>query len=215
MEWGVKMADTGRARVLLFAKAPVPGRVKTRLIPALGAQAAAELAAAMLRHAVAQALTANVGPVELVAEPAPDHPSWSGHMPLGTATSAQVPGTIGDRMAAASARTLANGERAILIGADCPALTARRIAEAAKALDRHDAFIIPASDGGYVLLALRRFDPATFSGIAWSTASVLEETLERCTALGWSVAVAEPLADIDEPEDLAHLPPSWLTRAAE
>ena len=210
MQWGAKMAGQGRCRVLLFAKAPVPGRVKTRLIPALGEQGAAALAAHMIRHAAGEALAAAVGPVELVAEPDPADPAWVGFVPPGVEVSAQSSGDIGQRMAAASERTLSKGENAILIGADCPALSASHIRTAAEALDRHDAFIIPATDGGYVLLALARIDPAIFDGIAWSTSSVLREQLERLDTLGWSVGIGDPLADVDEPEDLAHVPPSWL-----
>lgn len=209
MEVGTKVTES-RARVLLFAKAPVAGRVKTRLIPALGEKGAAGLAAEMLRHTAEQALAAEVGPVELVAEPAPEDRAWGGHIPDGVELSAQAPGSIGDRMSAASARAIAGGEHAILLGTDCPALTADHIRAAAAALTGYDAFIIPASDGGYVLFAFRRFDPAMFDGIAWSTATVLEETLSRFSALGWRVAIGEPLADVDEPEDLIHLPASWL-----
>ena len=210
MERGAKMAVQGRARVLLFAKAPVPGRVKTRLIPALGAEGAAALAAQMLSHAIGEALAAKVGPVELVADPVPNDPAWSGHIPEALARSTQAPGDIGERMAAASARTIARDEQAILIGGDCPALTASHLREAAAALSERDAYIIPATDGGYVLLALKRFDAAIFTGIAWSTGSVLGEKLERFAALGWDVAIGEPLPDIDEPADLAHVPSSWL-----
>ncbi|MFC7535757.1 TIGR04282 family arsenosugar biosynthesis glycosyltransferase [Sphingomonas sp. GCM10030256] len=202
------------ARVLVFAKAPVPGRVKTRLIPALGEQGAADLAARMLDETLRQAVLAGIGPVELVGDPDPTGPDWS-EIRVPVERSVQGGGDLGQRMAKAARRTLARSEHAVLIGTDCLELGARRIAEAAGLLADHDAAIIPATDGGYVLLALRRFDPVIFEGIVWSTRSVLETTLQRMRMIAWKFHVADPLPDVDEPADLVHLPASWLSRAAE
>jgi rSAM/selenodomain-associated transferase 1 len=193
--------------VLLFAKAPEPGRVKTRLIPALGEDGAAALAARMLHHALEAAVAARIGPVELVAEPL-DHPHW-GALPS-VARSAQGEGDLGARMARAVQRTIEQGECALLIGSDCPALDGPMIATLAWHLDDHDAAIIPAGDGGYVALALARFDAFVFADIAWSSAEVLPTTLERLATLGWRVAVMPAMHDIDDPADLAHVPVAWL-----
>jgi uncharacterized protein len=193
--------------VLLFAKAPDPGRVKTRLIPALGPDGAARLASVMLAHAVGAAIEADVGPVELVADPL-EHPHWA-NLPA-VERSAQGIGDLGERMARAARRTVANGTCALLIGADCPALDGPAIAALAAALDDHDAAIIPATDGGYVALALRGFDPSLFTGIRWSSAQVLSATLERVAALGWRVALHAPMHDIDDPADIVHVPAAWL-----
>ena len=192
--------------ILVFAKAPVPGRVKTRLIPLLGAEGAAELAARMLGATVQEALAAKVGPVELCADPDPAAPEWRGHLPQSVALSGQGEGDLGVRLARAAARRLAARERVLLIGTDCPELDARRLRKAAAALDTHDAVLIPVEDGGYALLGLRRFDASLFDGIAWSTGEVASATLERIRALGWGVAVGETLRDIDEPSDLAYDP---------
>ena len=98
--------------------------------------------------------------------------------------------------------SVAGGERVLLIGADCPDLTRRRLAAAAAALGGHDAMIHPARDGGYALLGLARFDPSLFSEIAWSTSGVAAATIARIEALGWSLHVGDTLRDIDEPGDL-------------
>jgi rSAM/selenodomain-associated transferase 1 len=194
-------------RIVIFAKAPVPGQVKTRLIPALGEAGAARLAARMLDLALEQALAAAVGPVELCMSPAPDAPEWAGiPLPPGIETSDQGAGDLGARMARAARRTLENGEAVLLTGTDCPQLTAARLREAAAQLTGHDAVLHRAADGGYVLLGLRVFDASLFTDIPWSTAAVADLTLERLTILGWRVWVGETLRDIDEPADLAWLP---------
>ncbi|HEY0013064.1 MAG TPA: TIGR04282 family arsenosugar biosynthesis glycosyltransferase [Allosphingosinicella sp.] len=182
-------------RIVIFAKAPVPGRVKTRLIPALGAQGAARLAAEMLERTVAEAIASGLA-VELCGEP--DAASWfDGEV----AKTAQGGGDLGERLARAAERVLAE-EPLLLVGADCPALERRRLRAAADALAAHDAVIHPAEDGGYVLLGLTRFHPSLFEGIAWSSSTVAAETIARIDALGWSLDVRETLADVDEPADL-------------
>ncbi len=211
MQWGAKEAPTTSTRVLLFAKAPDPGRVKTRLIPALGADGAAALAKHMLAHALAAAIEAGVGPVELVAEPL-EHPHWATLPPV--ERSAQGDGDIGERMSCAAERTIAGGEHALLIGTDCSALDGPAIAQLAALLIDHDAAIIPASDGGYVAFALARFDPSLFTGIRWSSADVLLATLDRLAALGWRVTVLAAMHDVDEPADLRHVPAAWLPAPA-
>jgi len=191
-------------RIVIFAKAPVPGRVKTRLIPALGEAGAARLAAHMLDLALEQARVVAVGPVELCMSPAPDSPDWAGTpLPAGIETRDQGAGDLGERMARAAQRAIAHGEAVLLTGTDCPQLTAARLREAAAQLTSHDAVLHRAADGGYVLLGLRAFDASLFEDIPWSTAAVADLTLERMAALGWNVWLGETLRDIDEPGDLA------------
>jgi rSAM/selenodomain-associated transferase 1 len=196
-------AAVTHARIVIFAKAPVPGKVKTRLMPALGAEGAARLAEEMLRRTAADALASGVGAVELCADPPPDRPDWLGRIPLDVIATAQGEGGLGERLARAAQRVLDGGERIVLIGTDCPELDAGRLIAAAAALESHDAVIHPAEDGGYALLGLARFDPSLFDGIAWSTATVAAATIARIEALGWSLHVGETLRDIDEPQDLA------------
>jgi hypothetical protein len=176
--------------------------VKTRLIPALGPDGAAALAAEMLARTVAEALAAAVGPVELCADPDPGSPEWAGLLPGDVEVSAQGDGDLGARMARAARRTIDRGERVLLIGTDCPGLDRTRLQAAAAALDHHPATLHPTEDGGYALLGLDRFDPSLFEGIAWSTADVAATTVARIRALGWPHHVGETLRDIDEPADL-------------
>jgi rSAM/selenodomain-associated transferase 1 len=193
-----------RTRVVIFAKAPVAGKAKTRLIPALGERGAAKLAEEMLQATVDEAVASGLE-VELCATPHPGDPEWAPFLPDMAATD-QGEGDLGERLARAAERVIGAGDNVLLIGTDCPALDGERLKAAAEALSCYDTIVHPAQDGGYVLLGLRRFDASIFRGISWSTASVAAETMARVEALGWSMQVAETLADIDEPEDLAHLP---------
>ena len=189
--------------IVIFAKQPVPGRVKTRLIPALGAKGAARLAAAMLDETIAEARATGLE-VELCGDP--DASAWYRGEAIATA---QGDGDLGARLARAAKRVLRD-EPVLLIGADCPALDRLRLAGAARSLEEHDAVLHPAADGGYVLLGLARFDPSLFAGIAWSTNSVCAETIERVEALGWRLDLRETLADVDEPADLRSVMPDVI-----
>ncbi|MEJ7777939.1 MAG: TIGR04282 family arsenosugar biosynthesis glycosyltransferase [Sphingomicrobium sp.] len=189
-------------RIMIFAKAPVPGNVKTRLIPALGEVGAARLAQQMLADTVVHAHAAGLALPELCATPNPDHPSWIGHLPAGVRLSDQGAGDLGERLAAAAKRVIEGGERVLLIGTDCPALDGKRLAEAAGQLDHHDAVIHPALDGGYVLIGLTSFEPSIFRDIAWSSTTVAATTIARIGALGWSLYIGDTLRDIDDPSDL-------------
>lgn len=191
-----------RTRIVIFAKAPVAGRVKTRLIPALGEAGAARLAQAMLRDTVGHAIAAGLGVPELCVSPGPGSPDWDGSLPTGVDATDQGEGDLGARMARAAARVIGGGASVLLIGTDCPDLDANRLRDAAARLATHDAVIHPAVDGGYVLLGLARFDRSLFEGIAWSTDVVAAETIARVEALGWSLHVGDTMRDIDEPADL-------------
>jgi uncharacterized protein len=199
--------------VIVFAKAPVPGFAKTRLMPALGAEGAAALAQRMLSHAVEQACLAGLGPVEICATPDTSHPSFAQLAAQhGVDLTSQGNGDLGQRMHRAFCRVLLPpAGRALLIGTDAPALNAVMLREAADLLIRHDAVFVPAIDGGYALVGLQCADPRWFSDMSWSTPSVMQTTRERLKAASAQWAELPPVADIDEPADLAHLPPAWLT----
>ena len=189
---------------MVFAKAPMAGKVKTRLIPALGADGAAALARGMLLETWAKVLAVPGVEAELCTEPRADDPEWRGLLPPAVEgrLSAQGSGDLGSRLARAAERVIRRGERVVLIGTDCPELNRVRLARACGELESHDAVIHPALDGGYALLGLARFDRSLFQDIAWSTATVASETIARIGALGWSLRVGETLRDIDEPADL-------------
>lgn len=187
--------------LLIFAKAPVAGQAKTRLIPLLGAEGAAKLAHQMLLTTCAEAEASGLA-VELCVSPQPSAPEWAGLLPQVSSIQGQGPGDLGDRLGRAARRVIERGDAAILIGTDCPGLDRERLRAAAEALQGSDAFIHPTEDGGYALLGLRRFSPELFSEIPWSTAAVGAETLHRLDALGWSYKVGCTLRDIDEPRDV-------------
>ncbi|MDQ3144016.1 MAG: TIGR04282 family arsenosugar biosynthesis glycosyltransferase [Pseudomonadota bacterium] len=189
-------------RIVIFAKAPVPGKVKTRLIPMLGEDGAAELAKRMLADTVAHAVGAGLATPELCATPHPDDPEWAEYLPAVVRLTDQGAGDLGQRMAAAAQRVTGGGQRILLIGTDCPELGSERLAAAALLLEQYDAVIHPALDGGYVLLGLARTDPSLFDDIAWSTETVAATTIARIKALGWSLFVGDTMRDVDEPADL-------------
>ncbi len=194
-------------RIIIFAKAPLPGFAKTRLISALGATGAAELARQMLFNTLNEALAAGIGPVELCATPELSHAAWQGiHLPPGIEIAAQGEGDLGARLARASERALTDAGQILLIGTDCVDLSGALLREAAQALHEHDAIIHCTVDGGYALLGLRRFDPLLFSDMPWSTDAVASATIDRIRQLDWSIRVGQTLHDVDEPEDLEYLP---------
>lgn len=205
------MKPVQTVRIVIFAKAPQPGFAKTRLIPALGTQGAADLARRLLVHTLDKALAASVGPVELCVTPYAEVPMWQAQaVPDAVQITSQGEGDLGERMACASQRVLASGESVLLIGTDCPELGVAQLRQAARALQSMDAVLFPTFDGGYALLGLNYFHRSLFAGIAWSTDSVACETLLRLEGLGWTVANHPKLHDIDEPADLQWLPATWL-----
>jgi hypothetical protein len=192
-----------RTRIVIFAKAPVPGRAKTRLIPALGEVGAARLAHRMLLRTVAEAEAARLQIPELCATPHPYDEEWKPFLPAAPIRyTDQGEGDLGERLARAARRVTLTGENILLIGTDCPALDRNRLRDAAAALASHDAVIYPVEDGGYALLGLSYFEPSLFAGIAWSGPEVGADTVARIGALGWSLWTGETLRDVDQPSDL-------------
>ncbi len=198
-------------RIIIFAKAPLPGFAKTRLIPVLGQAGAAKLAQRMLQQTLAVAVDARVGPVELCVTPDITLPAWLGvGISQGVEISAQGGGDLGARLARAAQRGLAHDESVLLIGTDCVEMSAPLLRAAAAALKHKNAVIHPAADGGYALLGLARFHSRLFEDIAWSTGRVASETIGRIEQLGWSLELGALLHDIDEPDDLRRIPLNWL-----
>jgi len=200
-----------RSALLIFAKAPVPGFAKTRLVPALGAAGAAALAERMLAHAAQAGAQAGLDTVEICAAPDPSHPIFSSlSQAHGLALTAQGAGDLGQRMHQAFERVLSHHATALVIGTDAPALDAAVLARAQAELACNDAVFVPALDGGYALVGLRAPQRALFEGMAWSTPTVMAHTRERLRAAGLRWAELPPVADVDEPADLVHLPAGWL-----
>ena len=200
------MARAADCLISLFAKAPVPGQVKTRLIPLLGAEEAARFHAECVRRALVTALEAGVGPVELCCAPDADSAFFREAGADGNvALVDQGSGDLGDRMHRALARGLETHSAMILIGADCPVLEAQDLRDAAHALRDHDTVFAPAEDGGYVLIGAHRTDRALFANIRWSTDEVMQRTRANLTSLGWTRKELRTLWDVDRPEDYLRL----------
>jgi hypothetical protein len=192
------MTTIARA-IAVFAKVPQSGAVKTRLIPAIGAPAAAALHARLIEETLAKAHALEGAEVCLwlagdIARYTP---------PPGQALARQDGADLGARMAHAFVVTLARARACVLIGTDCPALTPAHLRQAFDELDRNDVVVIPAEDGGYVLIGLRAPQPQVFENIQWGGPTVLQATRARIEASGLGAAYLPPLPDLDTPADLA------------
>jgi rSAM/selenodomain-associated transferase 1 len=194
-------------RLLVFAKAPESGLAKTRLIPLLGAEGAARLQARLTRRALTTALAAGIGRVELWCAPDTSHP-WFAALgaELGVALNSQRGGDLGERMLHAATLSLAQARYALILGADCPLLAPAHLQHVLAELRRgRDAVLIPAEDGGYVMLGLARVAPELFLCIDWGSERVLAQTRESLASLGFRFSELEPLPDLDRPEDCLKL----------
>ena len=197
--------DTIECAVAILAKAPIPGLAKTRLIPHLGVEGAAALQRWLLRRTLATAHAANLGPVTLWCAPETDHPDFAACQTLGPVRLCRQPDVdLGGRMHAAVAE-LSSPAGTLVIGTDCPALTPEVLQEAAAALREHDAVVIPAEDGGYVLIGLRQPVHAVFQHVEWSTERVMAQTRQQLQAAGLTWRELAPLWDVDRFEDVERL----------
>jgi rSAM/selenodomain-associated transferase 1 len=172
----------------VFSRAPVPGRVKTRLVPRMGEWRAARLHARLTAHALRTASAAGCGPVEL-------HD-----------TARQRGADLGERMYRALSSALRRHRAAIVIGSDCPALRPADLQRAARLLAGGcDVVLAPAEDGGYVLIGARRVSPRLFRGIDWGSSSVYQKTAQKLATAGYRWRALRTLWDVDRPEDLERL----------
>ena len=195
-----------RRRLILFARFPVAGKVKTRLIPALGAEGAAALHRRLvlrtLRTAHALCASQNVElEIRFAGDDANEMQHWLGD---GWLCRPQCDGDLGQRMAGAFEDSFREGSPAIvIIGSDCPTLTPEVLAEAFIALKTKSVVFGPATDGGYYLIGLTQLVPELFQNIAWGTETVLAQSLQILERTGIRPAQLQPLDDLDRPEDLA------------
>lgn len=198
--------------LMVFAKAPVPGAAKTRLIPLLGPDGAAALQEKLTHRALATAAAAHPGRLELWCTPDTGNPALQAAAAAqGAMLCVQRGDDLGARMAHAFAATLARSRFAVCIGTDCPALEVGHLTAALAALrEGADAVIAPAEDGGYTLIGLSRSDPRLFEGIAWGSEHVLQQTRERFVHCGLRWQELDTLWDIDRPQDWHRLQKSGL-----
>ena len=199
-----------RGTVIIFVKAPVAGRVKTRLACEIGYGRAAALFRILMKRTIAESLKGVWRTILAVDPPSAVHEDarfWAPHLPR----MAQGGGDLGRRMARAFES--APPGPVIIIGADAPGLRARHLRAAFTALRHADAAFGPAQDGGYWLVGLnrRRAAPHLFSGVRWSTKHALKDTLKTLPA-GFGVAMLETLQDVDEASDLAVIGPAASAR---
>ena len=211
------------AAVAILAKAPVAGLAKTRLIPALnpdgtalGPKGAARAQRQFTLRTLQTAAQASTGAITLWCTPTAQHRFFRAlQRRWGVLCAVQPEGDIGQRMGAAmvahfglSKAESAGGSLAkpkllplVIVGTDCPAFTPAHLQQAADALQSHDAVLIPAADGGFVLLGMRKALPGVFEGVEWSTSQVMAQTRLRLQALGASWLELPALWDVDTPED--------------
>ncbi|MEI2771716.1 MAG: TIGR04282 family arsenosugar biosynthesis glycosyltransferase [Candidatus Competibacter sp.] len=195
------------ARLLIFAKAPIPGRVKTRLAGRLGTRGAARLYRQLLCRTLALARAARLCPVELWCAPDARHGFFVAcRREYGVRLRRQCAGDLGKRMSHAFNRTSTENGYAVLIGSDCASVGTTELRAALDQLATgRDAVLGPAADGGYVLVGLRRPCPSLFRGIAWSTPAVLAATRRRLRQAGLYWAELPVGWDVDTPADLRRL----------
>ncbi len=206
------------ARLLIFAKAPVPGRAKTRLIPALGPEGAARLHAELLEATVQRFSKARLARIELWCTPNVEHPLFRrAAEQFDVALHTQRGADLGERMLNATTDAGRRARALALIGCDCPDLGAAEVGEALQTLltvgrvsdsgpglgAGLDAVLGPATDGGYVLLVLKQPESALFTAMPWGSDRVAECTREVFRRLGWRWRELDALRDLDRPEDLA------------
>ncbi len=206
------MSRASRARpvVAVMARFPRPGEVKTRLIPALGAEGAASLHRELAAHCVERMrplVATGEARIEVHVEGGSPGAAaaWLGDWPRFVR---QGGGNLGDRLRAALAAAFASGApAAVVIGSDCPSARATHVRSALRHLATHEVVIGPAEDGGYWLLGIRadaaaRALPVLFEGVRWGGREVCADTLRQAASASLSVAAADRLADVDRPEDL-------------
>jgi rSAM/selenodomain-associated transferase 1 len=193
--------------MLIFSKAPVPGYVKTRLIPLLSAEQAAELHKRLTRFTIERALSGHRCPVQLWCTPDTQHPFFrqcNDAYPL--TLHQQQGGGLGERMHHAFCEALKNYRYAVLTGCDCPSLQSEDLNKALAALqDGCDCVIAPAADGGYVLIGLNCPQASLFEQMPWGSEKILELTRNKAVSLSLRFNEFSVQWDVDVPGDLKKL----------
>ena len=193
--------------LLIFCKAPVPGQVKTRLMPFLSAEQAAELHIQLTTRILLLLTQQDICPIQLWCSPSAEHPFFRECVKMFNITlHVQQGSDLGERMHNALTSALLENKHGILIGCDCPSLTGYDLREACTALEqKNDVVLAPAEDGGYVLMGLNRPQPELFCNINWGTSTVLESTRRSIKQSKLRCHELREQWDVDTPEDLQRL----------
>jgi rSAM/selenodomain-associated transferase 1 len=197
-----------RTRLIVFAKLAVEGRVKTRLAAGVGPARALEVHRRLVDTTLALARASGADTLELRYDAAGAAPgSAAAALPAalvaeGWRVGPQRDADLGERMHEALAAALAEGERPVLVGSDCPALRPTDLRDAFGALDAADAVFAPAEDGGYALVGVSRAAPGLFDRMRWGTSDVMATTLARAEHAGLRVALLRTVWDVDVEADL-------------
>ena len=200
------IVDADSVLVMQFAKWPEAGRVKTRLMPELGAQGAmnahVRLSLAVLENLVASGYGVRFlwdRPLEAFPEAASTIIERLEYHGVGWGW--QQGDALGERMARALESGLQGGRKAVIVGSDCPSVDAEHVRLAVAALDEVDVVLGPSDDGGYVLIGARKTVPGMLADVAWGTENALQQTCERLRQAGLTFALLPEKWDVDEPED--------------
>ena len=189
--------------LIQFAREPVAGQVKTRMMPELSAQQACDLHRELVLWTCGSLLASGLGEVELAVAGDTGDRLFRQCRELGPIrVSRQRGADLGERMYLAIEQGLREHPRVLLVGSDCPAIDASYLGLALDALDEVPLVLGPALDGGYVLIGAREIHPALFRGIDWGSERVFAQSLERLREAGMSWLALPALADIDRPADL-------------
>ena len=199
------MEETIEERLIIFTRYPEPGKTKTRMIPALGAEGAAKLQRQMTEHTLVQALELQDNrslSLEIYFAGGEQNlmQDWLGSHLI---YQKQDQGDLGIRIQSAFERSFAVGiKKVVIIGIDCPDINTQLLSQAFEILQTNDLVLGPAEDGGYYLIGLSRLIPELFIDISWGTSEVLAQTLEIANQLEIELDCLPYLKDVDRPEDL-------------
>lgn len=197
-----------KTHAVLMLKAPRPGTVKTRLAASVGNERAVSIYRQLAEHQIRQIPADWKCSVHYAPQDAgQEMRDWlDAVIPNGTTFHPQCEGDLGARMRRALITELSFGAGAVaLVGGDCPGLLTPVLEGVEAASGKADVVIVPATDGGYVLLLLKADHPELFDQISWSSAEVLPQTLAAAGRCGITVRVLSPLADVDHVNDLSTL----------
>ena len=192
--------------LMVFAKLPIPGFAKTRLIPALGEQEAAKLHSRLVSHTLTKVCSRGQWDIQLWCAGNINHDFFQSCISQFNVTlHSQSGNDLGERMFNAFGYGLRTYKKVVVIGTDCPVLDTKILQYAFQNLDENSVVISPAEDGGYVLLGLNKVDKRVFEDVSWGTSKVAQQTMSNLEQLDWKAAILPTLWDVDLPQDLEKL----------